>query len=150
MVFIGADHRGFQLKEELKKLLAELGVNFEDIGNTKFDPQDDYPDFAKKVADAVSKNPERDKGILICGSGIGVDIVANKFPSVRCAVVTTIEMAQLARLHDNTNVISLPSDHLTENEAKQVLKVWLETPFSREERHVRRLAKIREIEESRY
>lgn len=148
MVYLGADHRGFRLKEEVKKLLRELGVEFEDLGNQRYDPEDDYPDFARRVAQSVALAPDRNRGILICGSGVGVDIVANKFSGVRSAVVPSIEMAQLARLHDDTNVISLSADHLTENEAKRIVKVWLETPFSGEERHVRRLAKIRQIEES--
>ena len=150
MVYIGADHRGYHLKEELKKLLAEMGVDFQDMGNAVYDPQDDYPDFAKRVAEAVSKNPARDRGILLCGSAIGVDIVANKHRHVRSGVVAAVEWAQHARARDYVNILSLPADYLSETEAKQITKVWLATEFAGEERDVRRLAKIREIEDSQF
>ncbi|MEK7149992.1 MAG: RpiB/LacA/LacB family sugar-phosphate isomerase, partial [Patescibacteria group bacterium] len=109
MIYLGADHRGYDLKESIKKFLTENGQSFEDMGNFKHDPNDDYTDFAKLVAGKVSQNPETDKGILICGSGVGVDITANKFKDVRSALVDDIKTAKQSRAHDDTNVLSLPA-----------------------------------------
>ena len=148
MIFIGSDHGGFQKKEDIKRLLNEMGVEFVDMGNTQYDANDDYPDFARAVAEEVSQSPDEHKGIVLCRSGVGVDIVANKFSGVRSALVSTEEMARFSRLHDNTNVLALAADYLTETEAIHVTQIWLQTPFSGEERHVRRLKKIAEIEKS--
>lgn len=146
MLYIGADHGGFQKKEEIKKLLQEMNVEFVDVGNAVYDPNDDYPEFAHKVAEAVSREPEANKGIVLCRSGVGVDIVANKFPHVRSALVATDEMARFSRLHDNTNVLALAADYLTDVETFRLVKTWLNTPFSGEERHVRRLHEVEEVE----
>src|SRR3989344_3935709 len=148
MVYLGADHGGVQKKEEIKLLLKEMGVAFEDLGNAVYDPGDDYPEFARKVAEAVSKNQKDHRGILLCRSGVGVDIVANKFPGVRSALVASRELAQLSRMHDDSNVLALASDYLTESETRQIVKVWLNSPFTGEDRLVRRLKKIEEIEKS--
>ena len=94
MIYLGADHRGFRLKEEIKKFLAEKNYQFEDMGNLAYDPNDDYTDFAKLVAKKVSEKPEENKGILICGSGVGVDIVANKFKGVRSALADDVQTAK--------------------------------------------------------
>lgn len=148
MLYIGSDHGGFQKKEEIKKLLKEMGIEFVDVGNAVYDANDDYPEIARKVAEVVSRDPENNRGILLCRSGVGVDVVANKFPHVRSALVSTDEMARFSRLHDNANVLALAADYLTETETLRLVKTWLATPFSGEERHVRRLAKIAEIEKS--
>ncbi|MDO8558419.1 MAG: RpiB/LacA/LacB family sugar-phosphate isomerase [bacterium] len=148
MLYIGSDHGGFQKKEEIKKLLQEMGVEFTDVGNAVYDPDDDYPDFARKVAEAVSKNPDQDRGILLCRSGVGVDVAANKYPNVRSSLIATDEMARFSRLHDNANVLSLAADYLTERETFHLVKTWLQTPFSGEERHMRRLKKLDEIEKA--
>ena len=108
MIYLGADHRGYNLKEDVKKFLAENGQSFEDMGNLKYNPNDDYTDYAKLVAEKVSQNPEMDKGILICGSGVGVDITANKFKGVRSALADDVQTAKQSREHDDTNVLSLP------------------------------------------
>ncbi len=131
-------------------LLKEMGVEFSDVGNTAYDPTDDYPDFARKVAEAVSKNPDQDQGILLCRSGVGVDVVANKYPNVRSALVATEEMVRFSRLHDNANILALAADYLTEGEAFRLVKTWLQTPFSGEDRHVRRLQKLAEIEKQQF
>src|SRR3972149_6282523 len=110
MIYIGADHRGFQLKEEIKKYLAERGEKFKDIGNLKFEPDDDYPDFAVKVAGEVAKSPKKNRGILLCGSGVGVDVAANKVRGVRSALALSAWMAQAAREDDEVNVLSLSAD----------------------------------------
>ena len=143
MIFIGADHRGFKIKESLRPYLKELGYEVVDLGNDHLDETDDYPDFANAVAGKVSKNSETDKGILICGSGIGMSIAANKFKGIRAAQVDKIEQAVLSRKDNNANVLTLSGNDLSESEAKEIVKVWLETPFSKEERHERRIKKIR-------
>lgn len=142
MIYLGADHRGYNLKEGIKKFLSENGQSFEDMGNFKHDPNDDYTDFAKLVAGKVSQNPETDKGILICGSGVGVDITANKFHGVRSALADDIETAKQSREHDDTNVLSLPSDEVDFEMAKKIIKTWLSTPFSNGERYKRRVDKM--------
>ncbi len=146
MLYLGADHRGYNLKEESERCLDELKMKYEDIGASSLDSNDDYPDYAKEVARRVSVAPEEHRGILLCGSGIRVDIVANKFDGIRSAFVWREEVAKLVRVDDNTNVLSLPAAYLTPKEAKKIVKIWLETPFTREERHYRRIKKIQEIE----
>ena len=142
MIYIGADHRGYNLKEEIKKFLAGQKYQFEDMGNFSYDPNDDYADFAKLVAQKVSEKPEENKGILICGSGVGVDITANKFKGVRSALADDIETARQSRAHDDTNVLSLPADEVDFELAKKIITVWLETPFSNGEKYKRRISKI--------
>lgn len=146
MIYIGADHRGFQLKEEIKKYLDERGEKFKDLGNLKFEPDDDYPDFAVKVAGEVAKAPEKNRGILLCGSGVGVDVAANKVGGVRSALALSAWMVQAARKDDDVNVLSLSADITDAATAKRIVKAFLETPFSGEERHKRRIEKIKQIE----
>ena len=142
MIYLGADHRGFRLKEEIKKFLAGKKYQFEDMGNFAYDPVDDYTDFAKLAAQKVSQNPETDKGILICGSGVGVDIAANKFHGVRSALADDIKTAKQSRQHDDTNVLSLPADEVDFELAQKIITVWLETPFSNGEKYKRRIDKM--------
>lgn len=146
MIYLGADHGGYLLKEEIKKLLRDLAYDHEDLGAERLDPADDYPDFAAKVAERVSQNPETHRGILFCRSGVGMAIVANKFKGVRSAQVFTEEMAKKSREDDNANVLSLAADYLEPDEAKKIVKIWLETSFSGGERHKRRLGKIEELD----
>ncbi len=146
MIYIGADHRGYKLKEILRVYLQELGYDFEDLGNKELNPDDDYPDFALAVAKKVAENPEENRGILICGSGVGVDIVANKTKSIRSALCFNVKQAQMSRNDDNANVLSLSADFISEGLAKEIVKIWLETPFSGLEHHARRIEKIQEIE----
>ena len=146
-MYLGADHRGYKLKEEIKKYLVKLGYKVEDLGNEIFDPRDDYSDFGKKVAKKVNKNPLKDKGILFCGSGNGMVIAANKTKGTRAILGFNEKIAKLSREHNDANILCLPADFLTLNKTKRIVKTWLETEFSREERHVRRLNKIRKIEE---
>ncbi|MEK7149477.1 MAG: RpiB/LacA/LacB family sugar-phosphate isomerase [Patescibacteria group bacterium] len=140
-IYIGADHRGFELKESLKKFLTEGDYQVVDLGNVNYDANDDYPDFAKLVAQKISNNPE-DRGILICRSGAGVDIVANKFKGVRSALVTDVKQAELVRYDDDTNVLSLASELTNEEAAKKIVDVWLKTQFSDLEKDKRRIEKI--------
>jgi len=146
LIYIGADHRGFQLKESLKKYLKDSGYEAVDVGNDKYVATDDYPDFAALVGRKISLDPENSRGILICGSGVGVDIAANKFKNVRSALAFNAEQAAMSRSDDNANVLSLAADYLSEDDAKKILSVWLATPFSGEERHRRRLRKIEDLE----
>ncbi|OGM91120.1 hypothetical protein A2999_01110 [Candidatus Wolfebacteria bacterium RIFCSPLOWO2_01_FULL_38_11] len=148
LIYIGADHRGFKLKESLEKYLKNQGYEIIDAGNGNLDKGDDYPDFAKLVARAISQDPINRRGILICGSGAGVDIVANKFDGVRSALATNVEQAKMSRSDDDTNILSLAAEFTNEESAKEILNVWLKTPFSGEEKHKRRLEKISEIEEN--
>jgi len=146
MIYIGADHRGYKLKEKLKDYLSALRYEYKDMGANKYNENDDYPDFAKPVAEKVAENPEKNIGILLCGSGVGVDIVANRYKGVRSALVSTVDMAGHARRNDNCNVLSLAADILEEKKMKKMVKTFLETKFAGEEKYVRRLKKIEEVE----
>ncbi len=150
LIYIGADHRGFELKNALERYLKdEAGYEVEDCGNTNYDPADDYPDFAARVASKVSLDPKNSRGIVICGSGVGMDVVANKFKNIRSALAATPDQAMSSRRDDDTNVLALASDFLTEREAKKILSVWLQTDFCGEEKYRRRIEKIEKIEEER-
>ena len=144
MIYIGADHAGFYLKEELKKYFKELGYEYEDLGNKELDAQDDYPDFALAVGEKVAKTGE--KGILICSTGLGMAIAANKVAGIRAAVCWNDFTASQSREHNDTNILCLAGKALDVETAKKVARVWVETKFSGEERHIRRLKKIAEME----
>ena len=145
-VFIAADHRGYALKERLKTYLGNKGFVVEDKGAFEEDPNDDYPDFALPVARAVAADPES-RGILLCGSGMGMDVAANKVRGVRATVGYSSESVVHARAHDDINVITLAADVENEADAERLADLFLATPFSGEERHVRRLEKIAAIED---
>lgn len=148
IIYIASDHRGFVLKEALKNFLKVNGYTVEDLGNDHLDNDDDYPDFAFKVAKIISEdyyNNER-RGILICGSGVGVDIVANKFPAVRSVLAISADQVLMAREDDDVNVLSIAADFTEEATAKKIVSVWLQTPFSGESKNKRRLDKIADIE----
>lgn len=130
--------------------MVEQGFEAEDLGAFEYDKNDDYPDFAAAVAVKVAENPSMYKGILLCGSGHGVDIVANKFKGIRAALCFNPQVAAQSREHDDANVLVLASDWLDPTEAKDIVTVWLGKSFSGEERHIRRLDKIREIEEKNF
>lgn len=142
MIYLAADHRGFALKEAIKKFLAEQGTPTEDCGAFSVNMDDDYPDFAAAAAEKIAASPAEHKGILICGSGHGADIVANKFKGVRAALCWNTEVAKQSREHDDANVLVLPADWLEEKQAREIVSVWLAASFTREERHLRRLRKI--------
>jgi RpiB/LacA/LacB family sugar-phosphate isomerase len=140
-IYIASDHGGFKLKEELKKYLASLGNKVTDCGNVVYDPGDDYPDFAISLAKAVAKD-KNNRGILICRNGVGVSIVANRHQGVRAVSTYDANIVKTSRADDNTNVLCLPADFVSVVRAKQLVKIWLSTPFSNAPRHKRRLAKI--------
>ncbi len=142
-IFLGADHAGFELKEELKVWLKELGYEVFDEGAFEKKEQDDYPMIMRIVAQQIIANPES-KGIILGGSGQGEAMVANRLRGVRAAVYYggPPEIIQLSRTHNDANILSLGARFLTADEAKRAVKLWLETPFSGEERHARRIAQF--------
>ncbi len=146
LIYIGADHRGFNLKESLKIFLKNQGYEVVDVGNIHYDDKDDYVDFAVAVAKKVSLDSEASRGILICGSGAGVDIAANKFRNVRSVLAISPDQVYEARHDDDVNVLSLAADFTSETDAQKITETFLETPFGKEERHQRRIDKISRIE----
>ena len=142
-IYIGADHAGFELKEKLKKYLEKKKINCEDL-SPKFIEGDDYPDIAFKVGEKVAK--EKGKGILVCGSGEGVVIAANKVKGVRAVAPYDSYSAKMSRVDNDSNVISLSGRHMSSWKARRILNEWLNTEFSNEERHKRRLKKIADFE----
>ncbi len=146
MIYIGADHGGFKLKEHLKKFLASEKLEFKDVGANSFKKDDDYPDYAGKAAREVSKNPISNVAILICRSGQGVCIAANKFAGVRAALVWNTQEAKMSRSDDMTNVLCLPADYISPHMAENIVDSWLATPYSSEVRHMRRVKKVGELD----
>ena len=148
-IFIATDHRGYALKEEIKKWLLEWDYEYMDFGANELNPDDDYPDFISLAAEAVSKDLENSRGIVLGGSGQGEAILANKYKGIRAIVYYggPEDIITLSREHNNANILSLGADFLDEETAKKAIKLWLETKFSEDERHIRRINKIAEIEE---
>lgn len=142
-IAMGADHAGYELKEKLKRRLLEQGFTVDDRGTISNDSVD-YPDFAGEVGRAVAEG-KADRGVLVCGSGIGMAVAANKIPGVRAANVTTVNEARLSREHNDLNVLTLGSRILREDEATRILETWLNTPFGGG-RHQRRVDKISALE----
>jgi len=147
LIYIGADHRGFALKENLKPVLKNLGYEVADVGAAVLTPDDDYPVYAKLVAEKVSASPADVRGILICGSGFGVDEAENKFPNVRSALASSPDHAYQARHDDDANVLAIAADFINEGIAEKMVKVFLATPFAKEEKYKRRLGEVGEIED---
>jgi ribose 5-phosphate isomerase B len=145
MIVIGSDHGGLEMKEAVKASLASRGMDVDDYGTDNGDSVD-YPDFAEKVAAAISRG-EVDLGILVCGTGIGMSIVANKFPGVRAALATDEFMAQMAKEHNNANILVLGGRVLSKELATKMVNVWLDTAYEGG-RHQRRLDKIDQVEEA--
>lgn len=147
-IYIGTDHAGFELKEKLVDFLGEAGFEIEDLGAHELDPGDDYPDYVFSVAEAVAKDPFSNEGIILGGSGQGEAMAANRIKGVRAAVYYggDGEIARLSREHNDANILSLGARFITEEEAKKVVLEWLETSFSEEERHERRIKKIEDHE----
>lgn len=147
MIVIGSDHGGFELKEAIKAMLRERGIVVEDMG-TKDGNSVDYPDFGERVARKVSIG-EAEKGVLVCGTGIGMSIVANKFPGVRAALAADPYMAKMAKQHNNANILVLGGRVLDENEASEMVATWLDAQFEGG-RHQGRLDKITALERELY
>jgi len=143
-IALAADHAGFEEKEKLKSELDSLGVEYTDMG-TDSNASVDYPDYARKVAEAVAKG-DFERGILVCGSGAGMAIAANKVPGIRSAVAWNEEIARLSREHNNTNVLALAARFTADYEIKNIVKAWLDAEFDAG-RHERRVEKITKIEQ---
>ncbi len=146
MVFIASDHAGFALKEQLKNFLSAEHIAFEDLGPASFDPQDDYPDFAVKLAQKVVATGGI--GILICATGQGTALAANKVKGARAYLAWNEYTATHARSHGDANILTLGAKTIDENTAKKIVTIFLKEPFSGAARHQRRLAKIAQIENS--
>jgi len=145
-IYLGTDHRGFNLKEQIKALLKNQGYEVHDMGAEVLLQDDDYFDYAKAVAEKISADPENSRGILFCSSGVGVDITANKFSRVRSALAMSPDHAMASRNDDDANVLSLAVDFLDLEMVKRIVSVWLQTPFSGEERHKRRVEKLNNLD----
>ncbi len=146
IIYIGADHRGFKLKEFIRDFLKNKGYEVVDLGNVNYDQNDDYVDFAKEVAKRVGIDSNNSRGILICGSGVGMDVVAKKFKKVRTVLAISPDHVYEARHDDNANILSIAANFTNEADTQKIVSVFLETPFSPEERYQRRLDKIAQME----
>jgi ribose 5-phosphate isomerase B len=144
-VSLGADHAGYHLKQQLREWLSERRIEVTDVGAESLDPGDDYPDFARRVAESVARG-EADIGIIICSTGIGSCIVANKVRGVRAALCHDTFCAKMSRLHNDANVLCLGANVVAPGLALEIAEAWLAAAFSGEERHVRRLGKVAEME----
>lgn len=143
-IYIGADHRGYAMKEGLVQWLQEQGHDVHDVGATEYIEGDDYPDYATLVGKEVSNDPAA-IGILLCGSGVGMAVAANKEKGVRAALIHDPNIAAAARHDDDINVLSLGADYISLEDAQKVVTSFLETPFSGEERHLRRIQKLEKV-----
>jgi ribose 5-phosphate isomerase B len=153
-ILFATDHAGYDLKEQLKPFVVSLGYEVVDKGAFEYNELDDYPDFIAMAAKAVSKAPDKTRAIILGGSGQGEAIVANRFPNVRAmvyngesrgALYNDLDEITLSRQHNDANVLSLGARFMTFDEAKDAVKRWLETPFSGDARHLRRIKKIEKV-----
>jgi len=147
LIYIGADHRGFELKDKLNNFLKLRGYTVVDLGDDKYNENNDYPLFAIRVAKQVSQEFETAKGILICGSGVGMSVVANKFMHIRAVLASSPDQAYDSRNEDDTNILALGANYLDEDSAKKIVLTWLETPYAGEGRFQRRIEEISRLEE---
>ncbi|MDP3770225.1 MAG: RpiB/LacA/LacB family sugar-phosphate isomerase [Candidatus Sungbacteria bacterium] len=150
MIYLAADHRGFQLKETLKRVLLNQDLPVQDMGAFTFDESDDYVDFARAALEKIIDNPGLHKGIFICGSGHGMNMVADKYKGIRAAMGFNRYVAVQSRQHENANVLILAADWVKEKEAEDIVSDWLNAEFTTEQRHARRLKKISEIEDKNF
>jgi len=146
VVYIGADHRGFELKNKLIEYLKNKEILVEDMGNDHQDPEDDFPVFASQVSKKVQKKTEENKGIVICGSGVGVSITANKFKGIRCVLGFNSDQVKSAVEHNQVNVLALGADYVDFNQAKELVEKFLNTPVNRQEKYQKRINMISSFE----
>jgi len=146
-VILASDHAGLRLKEKVKKYLARKKIEYEDLGTESFKSVD-YPDYALKVAEKVVKN-KNTRGILVCGTGTGMTIAANKVKGIRAVAAYDAYSAKMSRIDNDTNVLGLRGRFFPLEKIKKIITVWLDTPFSGEKRHKRRIKKIRDYERKR-
>ena len=142
LIYLAADHRGFKLKGEIEDWLRDERYRVIDLGNDHYDPRDDYPDFAQKLVVMMKKDEGASRGILFCGSGMGVDIAANRFSGIRCGLGFNTEQVRSGRRDDNINCLSIAADYSSLREAKALIGAFLMTKFDGREDHQRRLEKI--------
>jgi ribose 5-phosphate isomerase B len=145
MIYLGADHGGFSFKEKIKEYLKELKIEFSDLGSLKFEGDDDFVDYAVLVANKVVET--NGKGILICTNGEGMCMTANKIKGIRAVSPTSKRVAQQTKEHLDANILCLGEHVLSFREAKKIIKIWLETDFFHTDRYIRRIEKIKELEE---
>lgn len=143
-IYIGSDHRGLKLKQAIISFLQTQNLQIIDCGNSVYDAEDDYPDYASEVANQVALD-STSLGIVVCGTGVGVSVVANKIPGIRSAVLDTIETVAIARAHNHMNVLAL-SSALPVEQIPDIIGTFIETEPSLQDRHIRRLAKIAALE----
>ncbi len=143
-IYLASDHTGFELKNHLAGYLTSLGFTIIDKGPFTLNPTDDYPDFVRLVTEEILKNPDQSRGIVLGGSGQGEAVEANRFKGIRAAVYYggSLDIIKLSREHNNSNILSLGARFLTHTEAEEAVKLWLETRFSEELRHRRRIEKL--------
>lgn len=146
-IIIGTDHAGFEYKEAIKEMLKKEGYEVEDKGAHTYEKLDDYPDYIYPVAQAVAEDPDNRVGIVLGGSGQGEAIVANKVKGIRAAIGFSEFVVKATREHNNSNILSLGQRTISKEEALHFVKLFLETPFPEDERHVRRIDKIKKLED---
>lgn len=144
-IYLGADHRGYFLKEKISRWLFEKRYDFFDVGAQNLDLKDDYTKYASEVASLAAKKKGA-RGVILCGSGVGVEVVANKFDGIRAAIGINADQVKAGRGHDNMNVLVIAADFTDEDQAKDMLKTFLETKFGAKARYKRRLAQISKLE----
>ncbi len=144
MIYIGADHGGFEYKARLKEFFDKENIHYEDVGNLILDPDDDYPDFASMVSKSVANNPDS-KGILLCRSGVGMAIAADKHSGIRAVLGFDVEQVKRAREDEDANILSIASDYMEFDTVVNIVRAFIETQFSGEERHKRRMEKLEKI-----
>ncbi|OGC56585.1 hypothetical protein A3H26_01690 [candidate division WWE3 bacterium RIFCSPLOWO2_12_FULL_36_10] len=144
MLYITSDHGGLKLKSRLIEFLKQKNIEFEDCGPNELIPSDDYTDYVIPVMRKVLESP-KNNAVLICKNGVGVSIIANRFKGIRCALSWRLEHAVSSRNDDDANVLALPANYISEDEAEIILENWLNKDFSKEERFVRRINKLEEI-----
>lgn len=167
-IYLATDHTGLELKDKVYKMLLELGYSAKDCGPFSYDKDDDYPDWIGKAAQKVSEHPDESRGIIFGGSGQGEAMVANKYKGVRCALFYSpaiatqsvniegekstdpFEMLKLTREHNGANMLSIGFRFVHEDDVMKAIKIWLETTEPTVERHLRRIAKIKALEDQRY
>jgi ribose 5-phosphate isomerase B len=145
-IYLGADHRGFALKEKIKNWLEKFSYEHEDMGAYKLDGADDYTLYAEKVASVVSDNAPSARGVLVCGSGVGMDVAANKIDGARASFGLDDEQVSAGRKEDDMNILVLAADYVNEDRAKKMLEAFLKTEFDGKKRHAKRLEEIKRIE----
>ena len=138
-IFIGADHRGFELKDQVTEYLQSKNIRTEDLGNYEYDPQDDNPIYAQKVAQAVLQNPDEHLGIVICGSGVGVSIAANRYKGIYCGVGLNPDQVKNIREHDHINMLALAADYQSFEQVKKMIDIFIQTSKNLQKKYVKRL-----------